>query len=177
LSENSKFHFNKSDDETKKEIILSQVEILELAVKVVVNPTYGWLTAALIIYGCRPIETISLIPFPDGTASVIDFSNNKTYGTRRKVLAIPFDFVEKLNLYDQVSQPIFFNNIEDYDFNKSNELMNKWNIWFKSFIKNDLELDYFRNYWAERIIHQGVSEKLAAKYMGINPKEFKLKYT
>ena len=84
----------------KNNLNLSQEEILELAVKVVVHPTYGWLTTALILYGCRPIETFSLIPSSDGTASVIDFDNEPIKNIRRQILANPIDFVEKLNICD-----------------------------------------------------------------------------
>ena len=86
---------------------LSQGEILELAVKVIVHPTYGWLTTALILYGCRPIETFSLIPLSNGRASVIDFDQNPKKNIRKEVLANPVDFVEKLNICDQICQPVF----------------------------------------------------------------------
>ena len=134
----------------KNNLNLSQEEILELAVKVVVHPTYGWLTTALILYGCRPIETFSLIPSSDGTASVIDFGENRTKNIRRKVLANPFDFVEKLNICDQISQPVFYENIEDYNFDELNNIISNWKSWFKT-IKSDLELEELREYWFKRV--------------------------
>ena len=136
---------------SKKFLNLSQEEILELAVKVVVHPTYGWLTTALILYGCRPVETFSLIPSVDGTASVIDFDNNPIKNIRRKISANPFDFVEKLNICDQISQPVFYENFEDYNFDELNNIMIDWNSWFKT-IKNNLELDDLRGYWLKRVI-------------------------
>ncbi len=136
---------------SKKKLILSQTEILELAVKVVVHPTYGWLTTALILYGCRPIETFSLIPSFDGTASVIDFDKNPIKNRRRKILANPLDFVEKLNICDQISQPVFYENFEDYNFDESNNIITNWHIWFKT-IKSNLELDDLRGYWLNRAI-------------------------
>ncbi len=135
---------------SKKKLNLSQGEILELAVKVVVHPTYGWLTTALILYGCRTVETFSLIPSSDGTASVIDFGENRTKNIRRKVLANPFDFVEKLNICDQISQPVFYENIEDYNFDELNNIISNWKSWFKS-IKSDLELEELREYWFKRV--------------------------
>ena len=135
-----------------KNLNLSQKEILELAVKVVVHPSYGWLTAALILYGCRPIETFSLIPSSDGTASVIDFDNNPTKNVRRNVLAHPSDFVEKLNMCDQISQPVFYENIEDYNFDELNNIISNWKSWFKT-IKSNLELDDLRGYWLKRVIN------------------------
>ena len=144
LSTNGKVYLS------KKNLNLPQGEILELAVKVVVHPTYGWLTTALILYGCRTVETFSLIPSPDGTASVIDFDNNPTKNIRRKVIAKPFDFVEKLNICDQISQPLFYKNFEDYNFDELNNVIANWNSWFKT-VKSNLELDDLRGYWLKRI--------------------------
>ena len=151
MSEDLNLSLNKQVYLSEKNFNLSQEDILELAVKVVVHPTYGWLTASLILYGCRTVETFSLIPSTDGTASVIDFDKNPTKNVRRKVLANPSDFVEKLNMCDQISQPVFYENLEDYNFAELNIIITNWKIWFKT-IKSNLELDDFRVYWVEREI-------------------------
>ena len=151
MFEDLKLPSNRIDYPSSKDLNLSQREILELAVKVVVHPTYGWLTSALILYGCRPVETFSLIPSSDGTASVIDFDENPLRNIRREVLANPIDFVEKLNICDQISQPVFYENFEDYDFDELETIISNWNIWFKG-IKSNLELDNFRGYWVKRVI-------------------------
>ena len=143
---------NRKDYLSKKNLNLSQVEILELAVKVVVHPTYGWLTTALILYGCRTVETFSLIPSSDGSASVIDFENKPTKNVRRMVLANPYDFVEKLNMCDQISQPVFYENLEDYNFNELNNIISNWKSWFKT-INSNLELEDLRGYWFKRVIN------------------------
>tara|TARA_Y100000589_G_scaffold146566_1_gene140226 strand:+ start:1986 stop:2516 length:531 start_codon:yes stop_codon:yes gene_type:complete len=175
LYKDQKSTLERGDYKGKKNFIFSQDHILELAVKVVVNPSYGWLTAVLILYGCDPEETFSLIRSSDGSASVIDLKNHKSKNIRRKVLASPTDFVEKLNIFDQVSQPLFYENYDDYDFDELNDFMFMWNAWFKG-IENDLELIDLKEYWAKRIINKGLSVKLAAKYMGISDEEFCLKY-
>ena len=136
---------------SKEKLNLSQGEILELAVKVVVHPTYGWLTTVLILYGCSAVETFSLIPSSDGTGSVIDFDKNPTRNIRRKVIANPFDFVEKLNICDQISQPVFYENFEDYNFKELNNIITNWKSWFKT-IKCNLELDDLRGYWLKRVL-------------------------
>ena len=136
---------------SKNNLNFSQEEILELAVKVVVHPTYGWLTAVLILYGCRPVETFSLIPSFDGTASVIDFDKNPKENIRKELLAKPFDFVEKLNICDQISQPVFYENFEDYNFDELDIIILEWKNWFKT-IKSNLELDDLRDYWDKRVI-------------------------
>ena len=136
---------------SKNNLNFSQEEILELAVKVVVHPTYGWLTTVLILYGCRPVETFSLIPSFDGTASVIDFDKDPKENIRRELLANPFDFVEKLNICDQISQPVFYENFEDYNFDELDIIILNWKNWFKT-IKSNLELDDLRDYWYKRVI-------------------------
>tara|TARA_Y100001978_G_C23504705_1_gene342706 strand:- start:97 stop:555 length:459 start_codon:yes stop_codon:yes gene_type:complete len=150
LSEELNLPSNKEVYPSEKFLNISQEEILELAVKVVVHPTYGWLTTVLILYGCKPVETFSLIPSSDGTASVINFDKNPINNNRRKILANPFDFVEKLNICDQISQPVFYENIEDYDFEEVNNIITNWKNWFKT-IKSNLELDDLRDYWLKRV--------------------------
>ena len=151
MSEDLNLTSNRKVYLSKKNYNLSQEEILELAVKVIVHPTYGWLTTALILYGCRTTETFSLIPSSDGTASVIDFDINPTKNIRREVLAKPFDFVEKLNICDQISQPVFYQNFEDYNFDELNFIITNWKSWFKT-IDSNLELDDLRGYWLKRVI-------------------------
>ena len=136
---------------SNRKVNLSQGEILELAVKVIVHPTYGWLTTVLILYGCRPVETFSLIPSSDGKASVIDFGKSPIINKRRKVVANPLDFVEKLNICDQISQPVFYQNFEDYNFDELNKIITNWDSWFKT-IQSNIELDDLQGYWLKRVI-------------------------
>ena len=151
MSKDFNFPSNRKVSLSKHKLYLSQREILELAVKVVVHPTYGWLTTSLILYGCRPIEAFSLVPLPDGTASVIDFDKNPVKNMRRKLLANPLDFVEKLNMCDQISQPVFYENLVDYNFDELNNIITNWKSWFKT-IESNLELDDLRGYWLKRVI-------------------------
>ena len=152
MTEDLNLSLNRKNYLSGKKIYLSQEEILELAVKVVVHPTYGWLTTVLILYGCKPVEAFSLIPSSDGTASVINFDKNPINNNRRKILANPFDFVEKLNICDQISQPVFYENLEDYNFDELNNIISNWKSWFKT-IKSNLELDDLRGYWLKRVIN------------------------
>ena len=165
MTEDLRLPSNKKDYLSKKNLKFSQEEILELAVKAVVHPTYGWITTALILYGCRPVETFSLIPSSNGRASVIDFNANPIINLRREVLANPIDFVEKLNICDQISQPVFYENYEDYNFDELNTIISNWNSWFKT-IKSNLDLDDIRAYWVKRMISDRFSEKSSAEYMG-----------
>ena len=171
MPKNKRPRSNKNEILSKVNLNLSQDEILELAVKVIVHPSYGWITTALILYGCRPVETFSLIPTSKGRASVINFNENPLKNIRRKVLANPLDFVEKLNICDQVSQPVFYENSYDYNSVELNNIITNWNSWFKT-INCDLELESLRWYWAERTINNGLSIKSAAKYMGLTYDQF-----
>ena len=175
MTENLRLTSDRKNYLSKRKLILSQTEILELAVKVIVHPTYGWLTTALILYGCRTVETFSLIPSSDGTASVIDFDDNPKKNIRREVLANPFDFVEKLNICDQISQPVFYENFEDYSFEELNTIFSNWNSWFMS-INSNLELNDLRGYWVKRMITDGLSTECVAKYTGLTYKQFLMEY-
>ena len=152
MSDDLNLSLNRKVYLSEKNVNLFQEEILELAVKVIVHPTYGWLTTALILYGCRTVETFSLIPSSDGSASVIDFENKPTKNVRRMVLANPYDFVEKLNMCDQISQPVFYENLEDYNFNELNNIISNWKSWFKT-INSNLELEDLRGYWLKRVMN------------------------
>ena len=158
------------------EYISTQKDILELAVKVVVNPSYGWITSSLIIYGCRPKEVFSLIPSPNGEATVLEINSKSQNFKTRKLFAIPSDFVEKLNLFDQVSKPISYTNINDFNEEEVNNIMKKWLKWFME-VEQKYKINDFRHYWAIRSIQKGIPTYLAANSLGISLEEFNNKYS
>ena len=155
--------------------ISTQKDILELAVKVVVHPSYGWITASLIIYGCRPKEVFSLIPYANGEATVLEISSKLQNYKKRKVLAIPSDFVKKLNLFDQVSKPISYTNINDFNEEEINKIMKKWFKWFME-VEQKYKINDLRHYWATRSIQKGIPSYLVANSLGISLEEFNSKY-
>ena len=53
---------------------------------------------------------------------------------------------------DQISQPVFYENLEDYNFNELNNIISNWKSWFKT-IKSNLDLDDLRGYWLKRVIN------------------------
>ena len=160
---------------TSDKYIASQNEVLELAVKVVVHPLYGWITASLIIYGCRPKEVFSLIPHSNAEASVLDLNINSQTYKRRKVLAIPPDFVEKLNLFDQVCKPISFTSFKEFNEEEFNNIMKKWFEWFTK-MEHKFKIEDFRDYWAFRSIKNGTPPRQAANSLGISLKDFNNRY-
>ena len=153
----------------------TQKDILELAVKVVVHPSYGWITASLIIYGCRPKEVFSLIPYSNGEATVLEINSKSQNYKTRKVLAIPSDFVEKLNLFDQVSKPISYTNINDFNEEEVNHIMKKWFKWFIE-VEQKYKIKKLRDFWALRSIQNGIPYSIAANSLGISLKDFKTRY-
>ena len=153
----------------------SEYEILELAVKSVTHHNYGWITAALILYGCRPNEIFSLIIYPNGKGSVINSVKSTSQKKRRDVFALPKDFVSKLNIIDQVTKPFSLEEKKDYEDLKIYTFIDEWNKWLGEF-KKDLQLQDLRNAWAQRSIKKGISIDAASKSMGISKAEFKLYY-
>lgn len=156
--------------------ISSEKDILELAVKVVVHPLFGWITASLIIYGCRPKEVFSLIPYSNGEASVLEINRKSENHTRRKVLAIPLDFVKKLNICDQVCKPISYTNFNDFNEEEVNNILKKWFYWFTE-VEQKYKIKDLRDFWAFRSIHNGIPTYLAANSLGISLEEFSNKYS
>ncbi len=168
-------NFKVDENKSLQRLVSFQDQVLELAVKVVIDPTYGWITATTILYGCRPEEIFSLIPNANGTGSVLNIKNTYQYNLRRKVLAIPKDFVEKLNICDQVSKPISTITLNEFNKQEVKVIMDNWSNWFKR-INNELTLNDFRDLWAYRSIKEGISSKNLASYMGVTHVEFLKRY-
>ena len=139
-------------------------DLLDLAVETISHDRYGWLTACMIIYGCRPSETFSLIPNPNGTAKVLTIKKKKGLPTWRTTMAIPRDFPEKLNLF-QISRPIEFKNPSDFDPVASKKVTDQWGRWIKKY-DPELQLYDLRHSWARRSIIEGVPSGLASKCLG-----------
>tara|TARA_Y100001972_G_scaffold4169_1_gene4760 strand:- start:2 stop:1105 length:1104 start_codon:yes stop_codon:yes gene_type:complete len=139
-------------------------DLLDLAVEAIPHDRYGWLTACMIIYGCRPSETLSLFPNPNGTAKVLTIKKKKGLPTWRTTMAIPKDFPEKLNLFE-ISRPIEFKNPSDFDPVESKKITDQWGRWIKKF-DPELQLYDLRHSWARRSIIEGVPSGLASRCLG-----------
>ena len=150
-------------------------EILELAVKVIVNPIYGWVTSSIIIFGCRPIEVFSLKSNLHGGASVLNLNNKDNPTSRRSVIPIPEDFVNKLNIFDQISKPVSIENSNEYNKALVNKFIENWSDWLLK-TESNLKLCDLRNSWAKRSINYGIDHKKAAESMGINLNDFQKKF-
>ena len=162
------------DYKPKKRDIPVQKDLLELAVKSRSHPKYGWLTAAMIVYGCRPSETLSLTPNKNGTATCFTLKRKKGLPIKRTALALPSEYVEKLDLYN-ISRELEFKKPEDFDPVEAKRLTEAWGKWLQR-QKPDLKLYDCRHGWATRSIQAGVPSALAAKCLGHSIKVFEETY-
>ena len=157
-----------------KRDIPDQIDLLALAEEVLDHPRYGWLTAALICYGCRPSETLSLIPNTNGTAKVLTIKKKKELPVWRTAMALPMELPEKLNLY-KIIRPIDFNKPSEFDPKRSKQITDQWGRWIKK-VNPELQLYDLRHSWARRSIREGVPTILAAKCLGHSVKIFEDTY-
>ena len=154
----------KGEYKPKKRTIPPQEDLLLLAVQVRNHQEYGWLTAAMIVYGCRPSEALSLIPNRNGTASCLSIKQKKGLPDRRTAMALPKGYEEKLDLYN-ISRSVEFLEPEDFDPIEAKSFTNRWGKWLKR-QSPDLQLYDLRHSWAKRSIREGVPSGLAAKALG-----------
>ena len=158
----------------KKRTIPDQDDLLLLAVQVRNHKEYGWLTAAMIVYGCRPSEALSLFPNKNGTASCLSVKQKKAVPERRTALALPKGYEEKFDLYN-ICRSVEFIEPEDFDPIEAKSFSNRWGKWLKR-QRPDLQLYDLRHAWAKRSIREGVPSGLAAKALGHSLSVFEQTY-
>ena len=125
---------------------------------------YGWMTAGLIIYGCRPGEIGSLQPDANGTARCVTIKEKGVLPKWRTALALPVDWIEKFDLLD-VNNPFAFDSPSDYDSDLSHRQTQNWGKWIKRQL-DGLQLYDCRHAWAVRSIYENLNASFAAKCMG-----------
>ncbi len=128
------------------------------------HPKYGWLTAALVVYGCRPAEAFSLQPAADGTARVLSVKRKGKLPTWRTALALRSEWVERFRLLE-VATPWAVRAPSEYDSLESKRLSQPWGAWLRR-QETGLQLYSVRHAWAVRSIRLGLNASLAAKTMG-----------
>jgi len=139
-------------------------ELLELLVRTRGHAKYGWITAALIIYGCRPSEVYSLQPATDGTARVLSVKRKGKLPTWRTALALPPQWVEDFDVMS-VSKPWDITAPAQYDSAEARRITQTWGCWLKTKV-NGQQLYNCRHAWAVRSIRSSINASLAAKTMG-----------
>lgn len=128
------------------------------------DPRWGWATAALLAYGCRPAELFSLQPRADGTATCLTVKRKSKLPATRTAMALPPAWVEELELLE-VSRPLNWNRPADYDSAEARRQVLMWGKWMgrkgASFALYDM-----RHAWAVRSIRMGLNASLAARCLG-----------
>ena len=150
--------------ETAPRVTTDLGDLLELTEEAINHPRYGWLTCCMIIYGCRPSETLSLIPKENGSAKVLTIKKKKGLPTWRTTMALPHDYPKKLNLFE-INRPLSFKKPEDFDPVASKKITDQWGRWIKK-LRPELTLYDLRHSWARRSIIEGVPSGLASRCLG-----------
>lgn len=150
--------------EPKQRVLPSDEAVLQLVERVREHERWGWATAALVVYGCRPAEVFSLQPASDGTARVLSIKRKGKLPAWRTALALPPDWVTRLELA-RVQKPWGCDSPAAYDSVLAKELVEKWGKWLGR-QGEGMQLYDVRHAWAVRSIRLGLNASLAAKTMG-----------
>jgi hypothetical protein len=139
----------------------TDAELLALLEKTLAHKKYGWLTWALITFGCRPAEAFSLHPADNGTARVLSVKRKGKLPTWRTALALPVGEMEAPTRFVpwDVDAPA------KYDSDTARRYVQAWGYWLKSNAPG-LVLYDCRHAWAVRSIRKMVNASLAARCMG-----------
>ena len=141
-------------------------QLLELTNSLRDDETWGWCTAALFIYGCRPSEVFSLHPKDDGTAKVLSIKKHQQLPSWRTALALPQELAESLQILE-VSRPIEYKTPKDYDSLEAKCWTDRWSKWLKKNCGHlSLHLYDIRHAWAIRSIRMNLATGAGAKAMG-----------
>ena len=148
----------------QKRDIPDEEHLIELAETLRNDKRWGWCTAAMLVYGCRPSEVFSLQPNKDGTAKVLTL-NKKDQIEWRTALALPYELVESLDLYD-IQRDWEFTK-RSYDSAEAKRQTDMWGGWLSRNCGHmALQLYDIRHAWCIRSIRANIQTGLAAKCMG-----------
>ena len=148
----------------QKRDIPDEEHLIELAETLRNDKRWGWCTAAMLVYGCRPSEVFSLQPNKDGTAKVLTL-NKKDQIEWRTALALPHELVESLDLYD-IQRDWEFTK-RSYDSAEAKRQTDMWGGWLSRNCGHmALQLYDIRHAWCIRSIRANIQTGLAAKCMG-----------
>ena len=139
-------------------------ELFDLLQLVRSDDRWGWATAALAGYGCRPAEVFSLHPASDGTARVLTVKRKGKLPSWRTAMALPPQWVTVLDLQN-VERPWDCISPTTYDSATVKRLVEQWGRWLGRRARG-LKLYDIRHAWAVRTIRLGLNASLAAKCMG-----------
>ena len=150
--------------ETKKEMRPpNEKEALQILKTIRWDEEFGWLTAALLIYGCRPSEAFSLVPRGDGTAaSVYTIKQKQKMPVLRTAMALRPEWATQ---FEMTKVERFYQwDLTSFDPSVAKAHGDRWRVWFSKYF--DLTLYDLRHSWAIRSIGMLGNPVLAAKCMG-----------
>lgn len=128
------------------------------------HPRWGWATAALATYGCRPAEVFSLRPAEDGTGRVLTVKRKGKQPIWRTALALPQVWSTDFNLAN-IQRPWECGKPATYDSLTAKKLVEQWGRWLRR-KRYELQLYDLRHAWAVRSIRLNLNASLAAKCLG-----------
>jgi integrase len=147
--------------EPRERELPSDAELLILLERTAGHQKYGWLTWALVTYGCRPAEACSLLPADNGTARVLTVKRKGKMPSWRTALALPVGELEE----PARSVPWDVDAPSKYDSEKARRLVQAWGHWLKSNAPGVALYDC-RHAWAVRSVRKMINASLAAKCLG-----------
>ncbi len=128
------------------------------------HPRWGWATAALAVYGCRPAEVFSLCPVEDGTGRVLTVKRKGKLPIWRTALALPQAWYSDFDLAN-IQRPWECSKPSIYDSSTAKRLVEQWGRWLRR-NRKELQLYDLRHAWAVRSIRLNLNASLAAKCLG-----------
>ena len=137
------------------------------------HPKYGWLTAAVFIYGCRPNEAFSIVPQENGIAKAVNCPKAEKKSIKFPIaLGLEKDnykpdlLIKRWNIFDV--QRDFYFDLEN-DLNDSEEMKKKveaWTKWLKKNTVSSFGLVDLRHYWGIRSIYADLDIRTSCKSLG-----------
>ena len=168
LKELDRFDSIRGDYKPKQRSSFDEALLIKLIDGLRDDGQYGWITAALFVYGTRPAETWSLIPKDNGTAFAVNLPKGKPSHPKYP-LALPQELVSRWRLLEMDRRWSF--DLASYDSEYAKYLGNQWCRWVQVRAKRidglaGLQLMDLRHAWGIRSIHADLDPRKAAKSMG-----------
>ena len=137
------------------------------------HPKYGWLTAAVFIYGCRPNEAFSIVPQENGIAKAVNCPKAEKKSVKFPIaLGLEKDnykpdlLIKRWNIFD-VQRDFYFDLENDlYDSEGMKKKVEAWTKWLKKNTVSSFGLVDLRHYWGIRSIYADLDIRTSCKSLG-----------
>jgi len=137
------------------------------------HPKYGWLTAAVFIYGCRPNEAFSIVPQENGIAKAVNCPKAEKKSIKFPIaLGLEKDnykpdlLIKRWNIFD-VQRDFYFDLENDlYDSEEMKKKVEAWTKWLKKNTVSSFGLVDLRHYWGIRSIYADLDIRTSCKSLG-----------